>query len=87
MSKDDSNLFEGKKRKKIKPIKLKIGRRVIRYSKIDQWLKSVQELIKDIEELSRARKKAQEKMKTIKKQSSTQSKEEKKSNSEKKEKS
>lgn len=67
------NLFEGKKRKKIKPLKLKTGRRVTRYSRIDQWLKVVQELIKDVDELEKAKKRAEEKMKKIKKRDNTKS--------------
>jgi len=73
MDLESSNFFEGKKRKKIKPAKLKIGRRVFRYSRIDQWLKAVQSLIKDIEELTAAKKKAEQKMKKIKKNNNTKS--------------
>lgn len=73
MYQDDFDLFEGKKKKKIKPVRLKIGRRVVQYSKIDKWLKSVQELIKDLEELSLAKKKAELRMKAIKEKDNTKS--------------
>lgn len=67
------NFFEGKKRKKVKPKRLKFGNRVVRYSRIDQWLKAIQSLIKDIEELELAKKKAQKRMKKIKARNNTES--------------
>lgn len=75
MEHDSFFISEGKKKKRVKYAVFRSGKRIVKYSKIDQWLKAIQLLIKDLDELSAAKKKAEEKMKRIKKKNNTESKE------------